>query len=185
MPVKGTYLAIAGGGIILLWSGLAGKRWSDVLRSIIAGKDPSKLTSATGISGTNFASEVPGASNPPNPAEVGSYKAFTMTLLASYGWAGQFAAANNIIMAESGWNPRIKNVSSGALGIAQALGHGTANTAGSLGNEYGNFGLSDAANKAANSGNGYQQLRWFFSYVKATYGSMNAAWAHHQSVGTY
>jgi len=52
MPVKGTYLAVAGGGILLLWSGLNGKRWSDVLRSIIAGKKPSASLTAYTIQGT-------------------------------------------------------------------------------------------------------------------------------------
>jgi hypothetical protein len=40
MPIKGAYLAIAGGGIVLVWSGIKGARWTDVLRNTIAGKDP-------------------------------------------------------------------------------------------------------------------------------------------------
>lgn len=40
MAIKGSYLAIAGGGIVLVWSGLKGSRWTDVLRQTIAGKDP-------------------------------------------------------------------------------------------------------------------------------------------------
>lgn len=52
MPVKGTYLAVVGGGAILLWSGLKGKAWSDVLRQLIAGKKPGAATTAYTISGT-------------------------------------------------------------------------------------------------------------------------------------
>jgi cell wall-associated NlpC family hydrolase len=37
MPVKGSYLIAAGGGAILLWSGLRGKKWSNVVRSLISG----------------------------------------------------------------------------------------------------------------------------------------------------
>jgi cell wall-associated NlpC family hydrolase len=46
MPIKGGYLLAAGGGAILLWSGIRGKRWSDVLRSVVAGKDPRTTLSA-------------------------------------------------------------------------------------------------------------------------------------------
>lgn len=53
MPVKGTYLAIAGAGGLLLWSGLKGKQWSAVLRQLIAGKQPGAATTAYTISGTN------------------------------------------------------------------------------------------------------------------------------------
>lgn len=184
MPVKGTYLAIAGAGGLLLWSGLKGKQWSDVLRQLIAGKKPGAATTAYTISGTP--STVGGVGSGSSGSaitatESGTYKAFAMTLLVKYGWAGQFASFNNVEMAEAGYNPRARNGSSGALGMAQALGHGTANTAGSLGNEYGGYGVSDSTCRAANSGNGYAQLIWMFAYVHSAYGSFDAAWAHEQA----
>jgi cell wall-associated NlpC family hydrolase len=46
MAIRGSYLAIAGGGMILLWSGIKGSRWSDVIRNVIAGKDPHTTTQA-------------------------------------------------------------------------------------------------------------------------------------------
>lgn len=52
MPVKGTYLAIAGGGAVLLWSGVRGKQWSSVLRNIIGGKNPATTASTLAIIGT-------------------------------------------------------------------------------------------------------------------------------------
>jgi hypothetical protein len=55
------------------------------------------------------------------------------------------AGLRNVEMAEDGFDPTKANPSSGALGLAQALGHGNANTAGSLGNEYGGCGLTDRA----------------------------------------
>lgn len=50
MPVKGSYLAIAGVGAIFLWSGLKGKSWSSVLRNVISGKSPTAATTSSAIS---------------------------------------------------------------------------------------------------------------------------------------
>lgn len=49
MPVKGTYLAIAGIGGVFLWSGLKGKSWSSVLRNVISGQNPASATTTQGI----------------------------------------------------------------------------------------------------------------------------------------
>lgn len=195
MPVKGTYLAIAGAGGLLIWSGLKGKQWSDVLRQLIAGKKPGAATTAYTISGTpstafgyGAAGEGSGgslSSGALTAPEVGSYKAFAAALLVKYGWVGQFGDFNNIVMGESSWNPKIANPSSGAFGIAQALGHGTASTRGSITNEYGNYGTSDATCRAANSGNGYAQLIWMCAYIKSAYGSPANAWAYHQAHNAY
>jgi Lysozyme like domain len=46
MPVKGTYLAIAGVGAIFLWSGLKGKSWTSVLRNLISGQAPGAAITA-------------------------------------------------------------------------------------------------------------------------------------------
>ena len=50
MPVKGTYLLMAGGGGLLLYSGLRGKNFSSALRDLISGKSPSGSQSANPIS---------------------------------------------------------------------------------------------------------------------------------------
>jgi len=44
MPVKGGYLLAAGGGTILLYAGMKGYSLPTVTRSIISGKDPTKIT---------------------------------------------------------------------------------------------------------------------------------------------
>lgn len=87
----------------------------------------------------------------------------------------------------SGGDPQAKNGSSGAFGAAQALGHGTANTAcPSTGvNEYGGFGLTDQQAQAANCGNLGIQLLWMARYIKATYGTPAAAAAHEQAKNWY
>jgi hypothetical protein len=106
---------------------------------------------------------------------------------AQFGWGkgGQFNALTHLIAQESGGNPSAKNPSSGALGIAQALGHGNANTAGSLGNEYGGFGLTDQQARLANSGDAHWQLVWMMHYISSTYGDPAHAWAHEQANNWY
>jgi len=177
MPVKGTYLAIAGGGIILLWSGLAGKSWSTVLRNVIAGKDPKSASNVYGIQGTSAIStsilsgEV-STRNLPKGGNSAANRAAAEIIAARYGWTGADWKALDYGWGtlESGFNSLATNPSSGAFGIAQALGHGTASTRGSITNEYGNYGTSDAICRAANSGNGPAQIVWGCNYIKQTYG---------------
>lgn len=178
MPVKGSYLAIAATGTVLLWSGLRGKNWSDVLRSIIAGQKPSTTTTALEIKGTSPLSTgiLQGEINTRNLPAGGNSVAnelLAKTIAAKYGWstgANWAAIKYGWGTLESGFNSKATNPSSGAFGIAQALGHGTANTRGSITNEYGNFGTSDAVCRAANSGNAAAQIIWGYNYIKQTYG---------------
>jgi cell wall-associated NlpC family hydrolase len=61
MPVKGGYLALAGGGAILIWSALRGKQWSDVLRSIASGQPADTALTAYPIEGsTGIMPSIPG-----------------------------------------------------------------------------------------------------------------------------
>lgn len=46
MPVKGGYLALTGGGILLAYSGLRGKSWSTALHDLLSGRDPAASTTA-------------------------------------------------------------------------------------------------------------------------------------------
>jgi hypothetical protein len=113
----------------------------------------------------------------------GSAQAILQQTAAQDGWGSgsEWQALSNVENAEAGFNPTADNPSSGALGLAQALGHGNANTAGTLGNQYGGYGLTDAQAKAANSGNAADQALWMVNYIKSTYGTPEAAWAHEQA----
>ena len=55
MPIKGGYLLAAGGGAILLWSGFRGKSWSNVLRSVVSGKNPNATPSSYPITSSSAA----------------------------------------------------------------------------------------------------------------------------------
>jgi len=64
---------------------------------------------------------------------------------------------------ESGWNPNAVNPSSGAIGIPQALGHGSV------------FALGDAG----------AQIAWGLDYIAGRYGSPSGAWAHEKANNWY
>jgi cell wall-associated NlpC family hydrolase len=56
LPVKGAYLAFAGAGAIILWSGLKGKSWTDVVRQVITGQSPANLANINSIQNVGFQS---------------------------------------------------------------------------------------------------------------------------------
>lgn len=135
-----------------------------------------------------------GAAHPQGgPKQQGPVRQYARKLLRDNGWGGQWAAFNNIVMAESGWNPNIKESQSiggqpptYAFGIAQAYNHGQGSaTQGTESNMYGGYGLTDKQAKAANSGDPYWQLVWMMNYIKQTYGSPDKAWAYHQAHNSY
>jgi hypothetical protein len=87
MPVKGSYLVIAGGGAILLWSGLKGKAWSQVLRSVIAGQKPEATLTAypisgTDVTGTTTGGGLPSVTGPSGPGETAFWTAVLAAIAA-------------------------------------------------------------------------------------------------------
>jgi hypothetical protein len=87
-------------------------------------------------------------------------------------------------MRESGTSSTAQNPS-GALGIAQALGHGVAGGGGRFGNEYGGFGLDVAADQLANSGVPEPQIKWMANYMRSAYGGPVGAWNSEVTRGFY
>jgi len=104
VPVKGSYLAIVGAGGILLWSGLRGKKWSDVVRQVIAGKSPATTTTSYQLtSNINTAGGVTNISNVPVPRGPVLPQAAIGTLWIAMGGAPSKArVAMCIAMHESG-----------------------------------------------------------------------------------
>lgn len=112
------------------------------------------------------------------PEPSGSAQNMAKLLLGKYGWgASELAPLITLWTGESNWNPKARNSSSGAFGIAQALGHGGADTAAPDGtNEYGaEYGLNADQARQANAGSALWQIRWGMGYIKAEYGSPAAA----------
>lgn len=73
--------------------------------------------------------------------------------------AAQFAAFNNIVSRESGWNHTATNSSSGAYGLVQALPASKMSSAG-----------SDWKTNPAT------QIKWGLDYMNSRYGSPVGAW---------
>jgi|SRR5215472_6782772 len=46
MPIKASYLVLAGGGAVLLWGGFKGKSIPDAFRNVVQGRDPTIATTA-------------------------------------------------------------------------------------------------------------------------------------------
>jgi hypothetical protein len=83
-----------------------------------------------------------------------------------YGWTGtQWAAINSIVSSESGWNPNAVNPTSGAYGIPQIL--------------------PSAHPDTHLQGDPLGQIKWLLRYIKARYGSPQAALAFRQQHGWY
>jgi hypothetical protein len=150
-----------------------------------AGAQTTALVLANAPAGT--AATKGGVSGPAQPARIASAAA-VRSVAATHGWGkgANWNALTHLISQESGGNATARNPSSGALGIAQALGHGTSCSGGTLGNEYGpQYGLTCKQAQQANSGNATQQLRWMMGYIKSRYGSPAAAWQHETANNWY
>lgn len=173
--VNGTALGAAGAGVLFLYAGIKNVSVLAALRNLIKGTAPA----AGQASGAAAGNVTGGEAN----VSGGSAQALLQNAAAQHGWTGaQWQALANVEMAEAGFNPNATNPSSGAYGLAQALGHGQgAATQGTVTNEYGGFGLSSAEAKAANSGDAGAQAVWMCNYIAATYGTPEAAWAHEQA----
>jgi hypothetical protein len=191
--ISGLAVAEIGAGLIIAWSGIENVSIASAVRNLVEGKAPPKgpaqqLLASSGSSAAAPAGPATAINpNPPDGATVAAYKAFAVSLLALHGWAGQWAAFAGLVGEEdASWNPEARNPTSGALGIGQALGHGTAATAAPDGtNEYGGYGTPDAICRLANEGSGDAQLVWECNYIAQVYGDPDKAQAFHLANGWY
>ena len=177
MPIKTGYLLAAGGGAILLYSGIKGHRWGNVLRDVISGqKIPSTQELAITSAPAAFSSGGSGSgATAPNLGVGGSAtknKAIARVLAAPYGWStgAQWTALDRLWTQESGWDNHAKNPTSGAYGIPQAL---PASKMGAL------------ANPPVSSASA--QIAWGLRYIRTNpnYGDPIHAEQHELSQGWY
>lgn len=194
MAINGIALGALGIGGLFLFSAVKGKSILATAQNVITGQSPALVQPSTQILG-NTAEQVATLTSPaPNTttgvgpvANAGTNKMILNATAVNFGWGSgqEWSALDDIEMEEAGYSASIKNPSSGALGIGQALGHGNANTAGTLGNEYGGYGLTDAQAKEANSGDAATQCLWMCTYIKQVYGDPITAQAFHLAHNYY
>jgi cell wall-associated NlpC family hydrolase len=145
----------------------------DPLTSIggyVGATDPYAAAPAGGatVPAGGIAMPVPGGSASAAPAGLSLYQSFAQTLTTATWDPGQFAYLDLLWQRESGWNPAATNPVSGAFGIPQAL----------------------PAVKMASAGldwatDPYTQIIWGIDYIRAAYGTPQAAWAHETTYGWY
>jgi hypothetical protein len=187
--VNGVALGSVAVGGILVWSGIRNASITTSLRDLVTGKQPSPNTGANAISGnvsvpattgtgastgSIFGGTLPIGDLGASSGTAASNQAIGRLLAAPYGWStgAQWNALVALWNRESGWSNTAENSTSGAYGIAQALGHGPTN-------QY----PAGPANPPTSSASA--QISWGLSYIKSTYGSPVNAWAHENSAGWY
>lgn len=191
MPLSGIAVAEIGVGGLLVYSGVKGFTIADTFSYLAKGTTPAPTEAINQSS-----AQAPASSSSVAASQSAAYKATGSksaqqalnNAAAAYGWntGAEWQALVNVEMREAGFDPSATNSSSGAYGLGQALGHGTgAGTQGTVTNEYGGYGVSDAVAQAANSGDASAQAIWMCAYIRAVYGDPVAAWQHEQSQGWY
>jgi cell wall-associated NlpC family hydrolase len=130
-----------------------------------AGPAPGATVPAGGISMPVFTG---GVQAPAAPATLNQYQSFANALATATWGPGQFPYLNLLWQRESGWNPAATNPVSGAFGIPQALPAVKMSSA----------GLDWATDP-------YTQIIWGIDYIRATYGTPQAAWAHETAFNWY
>jgi len=171
MAIKPGYLLLAGGGAIVLWSGVKGHKWTTTFRDLISGHQPAGGPELP-ISGTSPT----GASNPGtgSGAPVGGTQAKNLAIgkvmTAAYGWSTgqQWSSLVALWMQESGWDNKARNPSSGAYGIPQALPDTKLPV-------LGRPPVSSAS----------VQIGWGLGYIKQRYGDPVNAEAHEKEFNWY
>lgn len=209
MAANGLAIAATVTGFVLFWGGVKNQTPSQTLKYLLSANLSGLNTSGTAFSDTspptigvtdNASTDSDSGDTGTTGDTAGSNSAAANQGLAKLSvvtshptWATgtEWTDWVNIWNQESGWNNYATNPGSGAFGIAQALGHGNSSTAGtkviegSTHNEYGGYGLSDAAAKNANDGDALPQIQWGIDYISETYGSPSMAWAHEEQNGWY
>lgn len=175
MARTGTEFAVAGLGVLLIWSGVSNKGFLTSVRDVVQGVEPTAgpkqdLFQPSSAAQDAIAAGGPDASasggNPAGGTTDAQNQALGQRMAAAYGWSSgdEWTALNNIVMAESGWDDLAANPSSDARGIAQDI---------------------NGWSQTYQAGNAAQQIAWLLSYIKQRYGDPKTAWAFHLANGWY
>jgi hypothetical protein len=174
--VNGFSLAYTAIGGIVLWSGITGTSLNTTFKGLLSGQGPAAdqepITITVAPAGSAGSSgTTPAGNTGAGSASAAANQATARLLAAPYGWSAgtQWTDLVSLWNQESGWSNTADNPASGAYGIAQALPPTK---------------MPAAAQKSGGS-SASAQISWGLSYIKSTYGSPSAAWAHEVSAGWY
>jgi hypothetical protein len=161
-------------GVVLVWSSINNSKILDTAHSLVAGTKPVAGPAAPTSNAAIIEAATGGGDAPQAPATISGNVALGKLLAAPFGWStgSNWNSLYALWERESGWSNTAENGSSGAYGIAQALGHGPTN-------QYPAGPANPPISSAA------AQIAWGLTYIKETYGNPNNAWAHEVSAGWY
>ena len=179
MAVRPGLLLLAGGGGVLLWSGIKGKSVTGVFRQLIGGDPPTSAANANTIvpapttGGSEFSS-APAGNTGAATGSAATNQATAKVLAVAMGYpqwveTTQWNDWVSLWNQESGWNQFADNPQSGAYGIPQALPPTKL----------------PAAGQASGGSSPSAQITWGIQYIASVYGSPSAAWSHEVSNGWY
>lgn len=174
--INGFTVAYSAAGGLVLYSGIKGTSLADTFRGLASGTLATSKTEDIGVPELSLDTGGTASTSTPSTAGMASgtaaeNQAIARVLAAPYGWSTgtQWTDLVNLWNKESSWNNKAVNSSSGAYGIPQALPPTK----------------MPASAQASGGSSASAQISWGLSYIKSTYGSPEAAWAHEESAGWY
>lgn len=181
--VDGPALSAIGIGGVFVYAGIKGKSVLQAIQSVVQGTAPNIMAQTnpiptdTGISGGMDAA---GSSTVTGSVAVtgGSPQHILQQTAAQFGWGSgpEWQALQRLEMGEAGFDPKERNKTTDAYGLAQSHGHGFPGGPAPNGiNEYGGQGLTPAQSRAASMGDPVPQALWMCRYIKGEYGSPSKA----------
>ncbi len=175
--INGFSLAYTVAGGIVLWSGIKGWSISQTFKNLLSGTTPTANTEqitdtafggpADTTSPAGSTASAPAGNTGADTATAAANQAIAKLLAAPYGWSTgtEWTDLVSLWNQESGWSNTAENPTSDAYGIPQAL-------------PYTKMPKAAWPPSAGGSANATSQISWGLSYIKSTYGSPSAAWAH-------
>ena len=186
-------LITLGSGIAFVYGRITGKSPVQMLHLAVLGQNPKNVAASNPITG-----DLPSAANAYTPGPggqdagqqpSGTAQKIAQGMMSSYGWndPADWNALVELWNKESGWNNLAWNSSSGAFGIAQALGHGVAGQGAYVNVPMAGrvIDVNEYPTHAANAGDPTAQIQWGLDYIKSRYGSPQMAWAHETANNWY
>lgn len=177
--ISGIYAAVTAVGAVLVWSGWKGATLADTFKGLLAGNLNAPSTESAPAS-TGTAAAAAGNTGAETQSAAANQALAQKVIAAHPEYAGWGSGANwqdlvSLWNQESSWSNTAKNPTSGAYGIAQALGHGPTNQ----------YPAGPANPPPAGTSDAQAQIEWGLSYIASTYGSPQMAWAHEVANGWY